>query len=259
MNRLTTIVACALALAGAAFVAAQQEGPGGPREMERGRFRGAPATLTVRGDAQLEKAADQLQISLSVVTEGKEAANVLSENSEQTQAAIDAMLKAGLEKSEYETGGLNVHPVYTQPPRNHDGSWTPEISGFRAVHRLNIKTKKLELIGKIIDAASDAGVNAIDSISFGLADPRKHRQESIEVATRNAMNDAKALAAAADLRLVRVLSINLDDARAEPYQQKMMMAREMRAMDAGIAPPVQAGDVTVYSSVTVVYEIESKD
>ena len=257
MNRWTKVLACVLVFSGVALVAAQQEPDmAGPRDGERFR-RGALATLTVRGDAQLEKPADQLQIALSVVTEGKEAANVLDENSTHTQAVIDAMLKAGLDKKEYQTGGLNVHPMYSQRPGNGRGeSWTPEIVGFRAVHRLQIKTTKLEMIGAIIDAASDAGVNTIDSISFGLADPRKHRQESIDVATRNAISDAQTLAAAAKLRLVRILSINLDQAQAIPFEQNVRMGREMMAMDAGMAPPVQAGDVSVYSSVTVVYEIE---
>jgi hypothetical protein len=210
----------------------------------------------VRGEAQLEKPADQLQISLSVVNEGKEASQVLKENSRMAQDVIDAMLRAGLDKKEYETGGLNVHPIYSQRPKTAGSDWMPEIVGFRASHRLNIKTKKLELIGEIIDAASEAGVNTIDSIGFGLADPRTHREESIRVATANALADARTMAQAAELRLVRILSINMDGAYSPvPYQQ---MERKMMAMDGGAGgPPVTAGDVTVHSSVTVVYEIES--
>jgi len=257
MNRVTKVLACALAFATVALVAAQQDG-GFPRDGERGRQRGAMATLTVRGDAQLNKPADQLQISLSVVNEGKEASNVLNENSEMTQNVIDAMLKAGLDKKDYQTGGLNVQPVYSQRPRTASGeAWRPEIVGFRAVHRLNIKTTKLDMIGKIIDAASDAGVNTIDSISFGIADHRKHRQESIEEATANAVKDAETMAAAAHLRLVRIVSINLDNAQAQVMRQEMMMSR-VAAMDGG-GPPIEAGDVTVQASVTIVYEVEQAE
>jgi uncharacterized protein YggE len=261
MNRITKILACALAFASVGLVAATQQDQGMARDGERGRFRGAPATLTVRGEALLDKPADQLQIALSVVTEGKEAAQVLEENSRQTQAVIDAMLRAGLDKKEYQTGGLNVHPLYSQRPRAAAGEeWSPEIVGFRASHRLNIKTTKLELIGSIIGAASEAGANTIDSISFGLADPRTHRQESIKAATENAVADAKTLAEAAGIRLVRILSINLDHAHAQPFQRDMMMGRQMMAMEAGAGgPPVQGGDVNVQASVTVVYEIEDAD
>lgn len=257
MNRRTKFFACATALAIAGLVTAQQGRPEGDRDRDFPR-RGALATLTVQGDAQLEKPADQLQIALSVVNEGKEAAEVLEENSEHTQEVIEAMLDAGLEDDEYQTGGLNVQPVYSHRPRNAADDWRPEIVAFRASHRLNIKTTKLELIGEIIDAASKAGVNAIDSINFGLADHRTHRQESIRAATENALADAKTLADAADLRLVRILSINLDHAHAQVARQDMMR-RTMAMEGAAGGPPIEAGDVTVQASVTVVYEIEQVD
>jgi len=258
MNHMLKIAACVVVLATVSFVTAQDDaaGPGRGGRMERVR---QPALLTVRGEARLEKPADQLQIALSVVNQGKEASQVLKENSKLTSSVIDAMKKAGLDDKEYETGNLSVHPVYSQRPSNkmHD-EWHPEIVGFTAVHRLHVKTTKLELIGDIIGAASDAGVNAIDSIGFGLADPRTHRQEAIKAATANAVADAKTLAEAAGVRLVRVMSINLDDAQSMPLQP--MMARDMMMMEAKAGgPPVQAGDVTVSSSVTVVYEIEQSE
>jgi uncharacterized protein YggE len=52
---------------------------------------------------------------------------------------------------------------------------------------------------------------------------------------------------------VRIVSINLDNAQAQVMRQEMMMSRV--AMDSG-GPPIEAGDVTVHASVTVVYEVE---
>lgn len=254
MNRMSKLFACVIVLGTVGLALAQDDVPPGVRG-DRNRAQRPPATMTVRGEAQLEKPADQMQISLSVVNDGKEASDVLEENSKMTQNAIDAMLKAGLEKKEYQTGGLNVSPIYSQRPRNADETWRPEIIGYRASHRLNIKTTKLDLIGKVIDAASDAGVNGIDSISFGLADTRKHRQESIEAATQNAIADARTLAAASHVRLVRIISINLDQAHAEPFQPQM---GRLMAMDAGSGPPINAGDVNVSASVTIVYEIDQE-
>ena len=215
--------------------------------------------LTVRGDAQLEKPADELRIRVAVVTESDEAPAALRENSRQMNDVIDALKKTGLTDKEYQTSQFQIQPVYSRRPRQADATWKPKIIGYRVSNSLNVKTKKLELAGELIQAANEAGANSIDSISFGLADPRTHRVEAIRAATANALTDARTLADAASLRLVRVLSITLDQAAApQPIPMIQRMSAGM-AMAEAAPPPIQPGDVTVRANVTVVYEIAERN
>ena len=215
--------------------------------------------LTVRGDAQLDKPADELRIRVGVVTESDEATIALQENSRQMNDVIDALKKTGLTDNEYQTSQFQIQPMYTRRPRQADATWKPKIIGYRVSNSLNVKTKKLELAGKLIQAANEAGANSIDSISFGLADPRTHRTEAIRVATANAIADATTLADAAGLRLVRVLSITLDQAAApRPIPTMQRMSAGM-AMAEAAPPPIQPGDVTVHANVTVVYQIAGQN
>ncbi len=214
--------------------------------------------LTVRGDAQLEKPADELRIRVGVVTESDEAPTALRENSRQMNDVIDALKKTGLTDKEYQTSQFQIQPVYTRRPRQAPVDWKPKIVGYRVTNSLNVKTKKLELAGELIQAANEAGANSIDSISFGLADPRTHRDEAIRAATSNALTDARTLADAASLRLVRVLSITLDQAAA-PRPTIQRMSAGMAMAEAAIPPPIQPGDVTVHANVTVVYEIAERN
>ena len=216
-------------------------------------------SLTVRGDAQFEKPADELQIRVGVVTESDEAPTALRENSRQMKDVIDALKKTGLSDKEYQTSRFQIQPMYTRRPRQADAAWKPKIIGYRVSNSLNVKTKKLELAGELIQAANEAGANSIDSISFGLADPRTHRVEAIRAATANALTDAHTLAEAAGLRLVRVLSITLDQAAApRPIPMMQRMSAGM-AMAEAAPPPIQPGDVTVRASVTVVYAIAEQN
>ena len=214
--------------------------------------------LTVRGAAQLEKPADELRIRVGVVTESDEAPTAMRENSRQMNDVIDALKKTGLTDKEYQTSRFQIQPVYTRRPRQADPAWKPKIIGYRVSNSLNVKTKKLKLAGELIQAANEAGANSIDSISFGLSDPRTHRAEAIRAATTNALADARTLAEAVSLRLVRVLSITLDQAAApRPIPMQRMSAG--MAMAEAAPPPIQPGDVTVHASVTVQYEIAAND
>ncbi|MCI0362536.1 MAG: SIMPL domain-containing protein [Phycisphaerales bacterium] len=215
------------------------------------------ATLTVTGEAELQKPADQMRIALGVVTEGDDAQAAMAENSKRMNEVIAALKGTGLTKEEYETGQFQIQPRYSRPPRREQApeDWKPRIIGYQVTNRLNIKTKKLDKAGDLLKAASEAGANSVDSISFDLADRRTYRAEAIRKATVNAKSDASALAEAADQRLVRVISINLDHATAPPPPQPFMMERGMAAADMMETPPIQPGEITIHANVTLVYEI----
>jgi uncharacterized protein YggE len=215
------------------------------------------STLTVRGQAELHKPADQLQMQVGVVTEAQEPTEALDRNSEHMQDVIKALQRVGLTKDEYETGRFGVRPLYERRPRNAGVDWQPRITGYEVSNSLLIRTKKLDSAGKLIEAANKAGANSIDSITFDLADGRTHRAEAISEAARNARADAKTLADAAGVRLVRVVSVSLDDAGWHPPVAKM--GRAMAVAEAGAAPPISPGDVTVRAGVTIVYEIRTAE
>ena len=210
--------------------------------------------LTVRGDALLHKPADLLRLRVGVVTEDPEPTEALNRNSRQMQNVIAALEKAGLDRPEYETGRFSVQPVYERRPRNAGADWRARITGYQVTNTLAVRTRKLELAGKLIEAANDAGANSIDSISFDLANPRTHRGEAIATATTNARSDAGILARSAELKLVRIISISLDETDWRPPVAAMRAGVAMA--EARVAPPIAPGEVTVRASVTIVYEVE---
>ena len=214
--------------------------------------------MTVRGDANLYKAADQLRLSVGVVTESTDANTALASNSRRMNDVVKALTRAGLPKDDYQTGRFSIQPQYARRPREAGADWRPRIIGYRVTNTLSIRTKKLDHAGTLIQAANEAGANTIDSIGFDLADPRTHRAEAIAAATKNARSDAAVLARAADVKLVRILSIGLDQAGWRPPVQ-MMQTRGVAMAEAAAPPPIQAGDITVHASVTIVYEIASSE
>lgn len=214
--------------------------------------------LAVRGMAELEKPADQLRLTIGVISEGRLATEVLDDNARLMRDVVKAVEKAGLTKDEYQTGRFRVRPKYTRRPRTAEPEWKPQIIGYEVSNSINIKTMNLDLAAELIEVANKAGANSIDSIAFDLADRRRYREEAIAEATRHAIADANILADNASLRLVRIMSITLDSAQPQPpapMSKRMMMAGSLSEATTPIAP----GDVTVRASVNIVYEIAPKE
>jgi hypothetical protein len=215
-----------------------------------------PPSLSVSGQARLERAPDELRLELAVVNEGRDAVGTSAENARLARKVFDALAAAGLEKGEIETGSFSVQPVYTQPPGEGRRGWKPELVGYRVENSVRVETRRIELAGRLVDGALQAGANHVSSLVFGLADERAHRADAIREATANARSDAAALAESAGVKLVRLLSARLDGAAAPPVFLRAGMESMAMAQDA--APPIEPGAVEVTAQVTLVYEIAGK-
>lgn len=210
-------------------------------------------TITLSAQATIYKPADELHMTVGVVNAGEKAESVLSINSSKMQAVISNLETAGLTKGEYQTGRFSIHPTYTPYPKDPPPDWKPSINGYEVSNTVVIKTNKLDLAGKLIDAANKAGANSIENIHFNLHDPRSYWNEAMSTATANAINDAKVIAQAAGVNLGRLLSITLDNANAViPRANNVYFAKSMGSES---KPPIEAGDVTITASVSIVYEI----
>ena len=211
-------------------------------------------SLTVAGQARLERPADELRLQLAVVTEAAEAAAATAQNSDQMERVLAALSRAGLDPGETTTGRFSVSPRYSHRPPQAQADWRPDIVGYRVENSIQVETRKIEMAGKLIDVAVRAGANSVRSISFGLSDDRAYRKEAIAEATAHARVDALALAEAAGVRLGRLLSARLDNAAAPPVPVRM---RAESFAVAASAPPIEPGDVSIHARVTLTYEITS--
>lgn len=209
--------------------------------------------ITLSAQGLIFKPADELQITISVVELGENAEAVLASNSTKMQAVIANLEGIGLTKEDYRTGRFNIHPTYTPYPKDPPSNWKPSINGYEVTNSITIKTNKITLAGKMIDAANKAGANSIENIHFALHDARSHWHEAISIATTNAINDANVIAQAASVKLGRLLSISLDSTNCiNPRANNIYFAK---SMGADAVPPIEGGDVTVTANVSIVYEI----
>ena len=226
-----TVLVASLCLPGTAAAA---EGPD-----ERPR-------IETRGEAVLRVPADQVEFNVAVISEDSTADRALARNTAKVTAVRRALEGAGLAAADIETGRFQLQPQWSSPPQDPQPSWRPTIVGFVVEHQVAVRTRKLAQAGNALTAASGAGANSIGELRFSLADNTKARGEAIQLATRNAIADADAIARAAGLTRGRILSVVLEPSFTAPSPVQMEM-RAMAAMDKAV--PVDAGAIEVRATV----------
>lgn len=207
-----------------------------------------PATISVTGEGRVEIAPDMATLNLGVTTEADTAAAALTANSEGLAAALARLKEAGIAERDIQTSGLTVNPRYEYP---NDGS-QPRVNGYMASNMVMVRVRDLSILGATLDGAVAEGANTLNGIAFGLQEPDATMDEARRRAVTDAAHKAALYAEAAGVKLGRVASITEQMNYGGP--QPMMLAEASMAKDAG-SVPVASGELTVSSTVSVVYEI----
>lgn len=214
--------------------------------------------LHVRGEAELKVAPNQVTVLLGVTTQNKTAKRALSDNSQLMNKIIAAINKKGITKKELNTQRFGVQPIWSSRPRNFSGSeeWKSTITGYRVNNTIKVVTAQIDLVGELINVATTAGANQVQSINFGLSNPREYRKQAIETAIKNAKEDAEFVAEASELMVSGIKTIHLDGSvpSTERVQRKSYARSALSSVaDSSDVPPIKSDDITVRASVSVEY------
>jgi len=214
-------------------------------QQERNRPR-TPA-ITVTGEALISAEPDQAQLDIGVVTQARTAPEASKQNAERQSRVLSEVKKLLDKTDEVKTSGYSLTPAYRYPQGGK-----PEIVGYNASNTVRIKTTNLDLVGRLIDSAMQAGANNVNRLVFTLRDEQSAQLEALRAASLKARTKADAIAAALGLKIVRITSITEGERSIQP------VFRQVTAMRAEAAPaqtPVEAGTVDVRSTVSMTVEV----
>jgi uncharacterized protein YggE len=219
--------------------------------------------LLVTGEADSKVPPDTAVVLLSVVTQSRGALDAQKQNALKSEAVIGAVKAVVGASPEVETSDYGL-----EPQRDYGGQM-PRIVGYEARNSVSVTTSALDSVGALIDAATGAGANSVDGVSFILRESNGARGKALGDASRQAMQKAEAMAAAMNGRIVRVVeqreggfperptelvgnesSAGLSNANAE--------AGVLRAQASRARTPVAAGTLNVRSQVFLVVEVEAQ-
>lgn len=209
--------------------------------------------LEVTGQGSIDRTPDRVVVTLSVVTNDDNASRATSENNAAYNAVVARLRALGLDASAIKTTGYNVS--YNPRPANPPPVQPPYVIryGYVVTRSVSVTSDRTDQAGPIIDAAVAGGATTIGGVSFGLRDNRAAYRAALAAAVADAESQAQALAAAAHLRIVRLMTISAGSYSPVP---RSVIGR----MAAVAAPPpvptiVEPSDLTVTASVSVTYEV----
>jgi uncharacterized protein YggE len=142
----------------------------------------------------------------------------------------------------------------------------PRIVGYEARNSVSVTTSALDTVGAVIDAATGAGANSVDGVSFILRESNAARGKALGDASRQAMQKAEAMAEAMNGRIVRVVEQReggFPERPTELTNYETSGGLSDRSANASAAnyntrTPVAAGTLNVRSMVFLVVEVEAR-
>ena len=204
--------------------------------------------VSVTGDSIVHAQPDTAILTVSVVTQGRNALEAQQDNANRSDAVVKALKSAAGAGAEVKTSGYNLQPI-----RAYKEGQPPTITGYEARNSVTVTMSDLARVGSVIDATAQAGSNDISGISFTLRKDRPARDQALTEATREALSKAQVIATALGGRLVRIVEVQEEGVQpprpifADQFQMKTMSATQT---------PIEVGTLDITSRVQLVAEIE---
>jgi uncharacterized protein len=223
-----------LLLLGAALLAACATGDA-PPAAERG--------IAVTGSGRVARPPDTALIELGVEARAAQLADATAEVDRRMRAMLARVKALGVADADVRTTAYAIDPIGEPRPSGDTGA---RIVGYRVSNVVQVRTREVEGVGRIADAAVTAGANVVRNIHFTLDAPARAEAEARALAMQDAADKARQVAAAAGVRLGRLLAVT----ESGPV-------RPVTRMAAAMAPgPVEPGQLEVTITLEARYAIE---
>jgi uncharacterized protein YggE len=207
------------------------------------------SSIRVTGDAIVTAKPDRAWIDVGVLTQEKQSQNAATQNAKQLESILGALHKLLGADADIKTINYALNPDYQYRPIGGKSS----VSSYTALHVVRVTVDDLDKVGPVIDTATQAGANHVESVRYTVRDQQVLHSQAVREAALKARASADALAAALNLKITRMVSVEEGGDGSPPGAD----AGDLRD-PAGAAPaPVQSSSFVVTANVTLTVEVAS--
>jgi uncharacterized protein len=205
---------------------------------------GTRLEISVRGE--VKRVPDVAVISTGVITQSVDAATVMRDNAARMARVLAALKRAGVADKDVTTSAVNLSPQY-----RYNNNQPPIITGYQANNQVTVRFRDITRSGAILDALVKEGSNEINGPSLTIDNPEAALDEARVAAIKAGRTRAEIYAAAAGMKIKRIISISENEAMSiVPRPMMQMMAKSAEA-DTVIMP----GEQSLGMTVTMVFEL----
>jgi len=230
------------------------------------------ALLSLTAEGRSRRSPDLALFSAGVVTQAANATEALRDNSVKMERVIAALKRAGITDRDIQTSAVSLQPRYNNPdleaqirarqlrepyvPSNEP----PRIIGYEARNTVQVRVRRLDQMGRIIDTLIAQGANQVDGPTFTLDEPRTAQDEARTEAIAVGRQRAELYARAAGMRIARILSIS-EGGGFYPVQQSIVVTGSRIGAPPPPPPaperdaPISPGELELGVSVSMQFEL----
>ena len=205
------------------------------------------SSIRVTGDAVVTAKPDRAQIDVGVLTQEKQSQNASTQNARQMDSVMNALHKLLGPDADIKTINYTLSPDYQYRPIGK-----PSVSSYTAMNVVRVTIDGLDRVGSVIDTATQAGANHIESVRYTVHDPQMLHSQAVRDAALKARADAEALASALNLKILRTLTV---EEGADTGPPDVSVAEFRDAGGGAASTPVQAGSFVVTANVQLTVEV----
>lgn len=206
----------------------------------------ADTGITVSGMGRVRVKPNVANATIGIEVVATSLAEASAQANSKMSAVIEKIKSMGVADKDIQTTNYSVNPI-TQPSRQGE---TPRITGYRINNQVSVTVRKLDDLGKILDAAVAAGANSIYGISFSVDDPKPHQEQARAAAVKEAQDKAATLAKAGNVTLGKIVWMNEGVAQPRP------LLRAATSLAVAESVPIETGELEIVVSVEVRFTIQ---
>jgi uncharacterized protein YggE len=200
--------------------------------------------ITASGRGEVKLAPTYAALMVNIETRASNAVAAASQNAQKVETVMKALRAAGLSEKDIATAGYNLQQMYDYSSNRQ----APEPIGFSANTIIRAEVRRLESLGRVIDAAIAAGTTGISGIQYFASNAEDARRSAMSQAVREARTDADVLARAAGGTLGRLIALNSGGV-SQPFPRDIMLASG-QARAAGAPTNIVPGELNITAMVS---------
>jgi uncharacterized protein len=209
-----------------------------------------------QGTGKATAAPDIASVTVGITQDALVVKDAQNKVNEATSKIIADLKKLGINEKDIKTQNYSVNPKYNYyvPTRN-------KPDGYTVSQEMEIKSKSIDKINKVIDVATADGANIVNGANFTFSDElqKKLENKAREDAVKDAKQKAETLSKAAGMNLGKVIDITESNNRFYPIPMMKTatgLGTSEEAQDlAAPTTQVSPGENTVNVTVDITYEV----
>jgi uncharacterized protein len=206
-------------------------------------------SISVDAEGKVVATPDLARLTLEVETQAATADAAGKENAQQADRVLKAVKPALGPEDKLRTLGYSLTPVHSY----QDKSSPPEIKGYRAVNRLEVKVMNVARLGPVIDTALKSGATRVNGPYWSHSRIEELQWQAAVNALERARHLAEALAQAAGVKIKSLDKISTGVRILSPRGagEAYMMTKAAPAS----ATPIEVGEEEIKANVQAVFLI----